>query len=230
VAGLVDAPRVERKEVKPPTSEQVRRLLDTVKGDSFEAALMAGLALGMRRGELLGLRWEDIDFEGRTISVKQALQRSGGKHADGEGRRSKLRFVAPKSFRGVRTIAMPDCVAAALRSHRASQSEQRLAAGKEWQDRGLVFATRKGTPIEPRRLDKEFKRLLMKAGLPSSIRLHDSRHFAASLLLAQGTHPRTVMEILGHSDISLTMNTYSHVVPDVMREAAEKIDALLGGK
>jgi integrase len=123
---------------------------------------------------------------------------------------------------------MPDCVAAALRSHRARQSEQRLAAGKEWQDQGLVFATRKGTPVEPRRLDAEFKRLLRKAGLSNSIRLHDSRHFAASLLLAQGTHPRTVMEILGHSDISLTLNTYSHVVPEVMREAAEKIDGALG--
>ena len=92
------------------------------------------------------------------------------------------------------------------------------------------FRDSKGAPVEPRRLDEQFKRLLAKADLPSSIRLHDSRHFAASLLLAQGTHPRTVMEILGHSDISLTMNTYSHVVPEVMREAAEKIDAVLGGK
>jgi integrase len=99
VAGLVDGPGVERKEVKPPTFEQVRRLLDTVKGDPFEAAFTAGLALGMRRGEILGLRWEEIDFEGRTISVKQALQRSGGKHVDGEGRRSKLHILwLPRAF------------------------------------------------------------------------------------------------------------------------------------
>ena len=92
-----------------------------------------------------------------------------------------------------------------------------------------MFTTRKGTPIEPRRLDTEFKRILKNASLPETIRLHDSRHFAASLLLAQGIHPRTVMEILGHSDISVTMNTYSHVVPELMREAAEKIDAAFGG-
>ncbi len=178
----------------------------------------------MRRGEVLGLRWDDIDFDRRTISVKQAIQRSRGKLVDGKRQRSELHFVAPKSYRGIRTVAMPDCVATALRGHRARQAEERLLAGSRWQDLGLVFTTRKGTPIEPRRLDTEFKRILRNAELPETIRLHDSRHFAASLLLAQGVHPRTVMEILGHSDINQTMNTYSHVVPLLMREAADKID------
>lgn len=110
---------------------------------------------------------------------------------------------------------MPECVAVALRAHRARQAEERLAAGSEWQDSGLVFTTRKGTPIEPRRIDTEFKRILKKAGLPQTIRLHDTRHFAASLLLAQGVHPRTeMMEILGRSGISLTMNICSHIVPE----------------
>src|SRR5271170_49261 len=122
---------------------------------------------------------------------------------------SKLHFVAPKSFRGIRTIAMPDCVAIVLCSHRARQASERLLAGCNWEDSGLVFSTGKGTPIEPRRLDAEFKRVLEKAHLPMTIRLHDSRHFAASLLLTQGVHPRTVMEILGHTDINLTMKTYS---------------------
>jgi integrase len=125
---------------------------------------------------------------------------------------------------------MPERVAAVLRGHRARQAEERLLAGSKWTDLGLVFTARNGTPIEPRRLDTEFKKVLKRANLPETIRLHDSRHFAASLLLSQGVHPRTVMEILGHSDISLTMNTYSHVVPDLMREAADKIDAALGGR
>jgi integrase len=229
VAKLVDAPHAERPEIKPIVSDQVQRFLQALKGERLEAVFTVGLALGMRRGEVLGLRWEDIDFVGRTVSVKQAVQRSGGRFAEGDGQRSKLHFVTPKSFRGIRTLAMPDCVASALQSHRARQAEERLLAGSGWQDFGLVFATRKGTPIEPRRVDTEFKRILKKAQLPETIRLHDSRHFAASLLLAQGVHPRTVMEILGHSDISVTMNTYSHVVPELMRDAADKIDAAFGG-
>ena len=230
VAKLVETPRAERKEVRPPSLEQVQKLLKTMAGERLEALFMVGLALGMRRGEMLGLRWDDINFEERTIRITQALQRSGGKLADGEGNRSKLHFVPPKSFRGIRTIAMPDCVASVLRSHRARQAEDRLRAGAAWQDFGLVFTTQKGTPIEPRRLDSEFKRLLEKAELPNSIRLHDSRHFAASMLLAQGVHARTVMEILGHSEIGLTMNTYSHVVPSLVREAADKIDVVFGGR
>lgn len=229
VAKLVDTPHAERPEIKPIVADQVQRFLQAVKGERIEAVFTVGLALGMRRGEVLGLRWEDIDFVCRTVSVKQAVQRSGGRFAEGDGQRSKLHFVTPKSFRGIRTLAMPDCVASALQSHRARQAEERLLAGSGWQDFGLVFTTRKGTPIEPRRVDTEFKRILKKAQLPETIRLHDSRHFAASLLLAQGVHPRTVMEILGHSDISVTMNTYSHVVPELMRDAADKIDAAFGG-
>jgi integrase len=228
VAKLVDTPHAERPEIKPIVADQVQRFLQAVKGERLEAVFTVGLALGMRRGEVLGLRWEDIDFVGRTVSVKQAVQRSGGRFAEGDGQRSKLHFVTPKSFRGIRTLAMPDCVASALQSHRARQAEERLSVGSGWQDFGLVFTTRKGTPIEPRRVDTEFKRILKKAQLPETIRLHDSRHFAASLLLAQGVHPRTVMEILGHSDISVTMNTYSHVVPELMRDAADKIDAAFG--
>lgn len=215
VAELVDGPKVEQHEIKPPTFDQVQKVLDVLKGDPFEALFTVCLAVGLRRGEVLGLRWEDIDFENEEISIKQALQRSGGKYSDGEDQRSKLHLVPPKSNRGTRTIAMPSCVVSALRGHRARQAEERLQAGSEWCDYGLVFTTKKGTPIEPRRVDAKFKRVLKKAEVPETFRLHDSRHFAASLLLAQGVHPRTVMEILGHSEIGLTMNTYSHIVPDI---------------
>jgi integrase len=228
VADLVDCPRAEKKEIRPPTIEQAQSLLEAVIGVRMEAVFTVGLALGLRRGELLGLRWQDVDFEAGTISVKQALQRNGGKLNDGQ--KSKLRFVAPKTSHGNRTIPMPDCVGAALRSHRARQAAERLAAGPDWQDFGLVFTSRKGTPVEPRRLDHEFKGALKRAGLPDTIRVHDARHFAASLLLAQGVNPRTVMEILGHSDISTTLNIYSHVFPEVMRQAANKIDAVFSGR
>ncbi len=230
VADLVDGPKVEHHEVKPPTLDQVLKIFDVLKGDKFEALFTVCLALGLRRGETLGLRWEDVNFENQEISIKQALQRSGGKYSEGEDQRSKLRLVSPKSNRGIRTIAMPNCVASALRKHRARQAEERLRAGSEWQDYGLVFTTKKGTPIEPRRTDAKFKKVLKDAEVPETYRLHDSRHFASSLLLAQGVHPRTVMEILGHSEIGLTMNTYSHIVPDLMREAAKKIDAVLDGR
>ncbi|MGH7914767.1 MAG: site-specific integrase [Candidatus Binataceae bacterium] len=211
-----------------PTSDEARKFLDAVKGERLEAVFTVGLALGLRRGEVLGPRWSDLDFVARTIRVGQALQRSGGIRIDGQP--SKLRFVEPKSLRSSRTIPMPECVVNALRAHRAMQAQERLLAGSEWQDLGLVFTTGKGTPLEPRGIVTSFKRMLKKAGLSDTIRLHDSRHFTASLLLELGVHPRTVMEILGHSDISLTMNTYSHVVPTLMRQAMDKVDVALGGR
>ena len=230
VADLVDRPKVERREIRPPTQDQVKRLLDALKGHRFEALFTVCLTLGLRRGEVLALRWDDIDLEKRTLSVTQALQRSGGKYCEPGNQGSKLRFVPPKSNRGFRTLAMPDCVVSLLRAHRAKQAQERLLIGSDWQDYGLAFSSIKGTPIEPRRADTEFKHILTTAELPDTIRLHDSRHFAATTLLAQGVHPRTVMEILGHSEIGLTMNTYSHVVPDLMRQAADKIDAAIGGR
>ena len=116
VADLVDGPKVEHHEVKPPTLDQVLKIFDVLKGDKFEALFTVCLALGLRRGETLGLRWKDVNFENQEISIKQALQRSGGKYSEGEDQRSKLRLVSPKSNRGIRTIAMPNCVASALRN------------------------------------------------------------------------------------------------------------------
>ncbi|HEY6418687.1 MAG TPA: site-specific integrase [Candidatus Binataceae bacterium] len=123
---------------------------------------------------------------------------------------------------------MPLIARSALSTHRARQAEERLRVGAEWRDSGLVFTTGIGTPVEPRALNSDFARMLERAGLDHA-RLHDLRHSAASFLLAQGVHPRVVMEILGHSQISLTMNTYSHVLPSGMREAADKMDAVLAG-
>jgi len=218
VAALTDAPKIEREPVATLSLEEARKLLDAASGDRLEGLLSVALAVGLRRGEALGLSWSDVDLDAGVIRVSHSLQRVGG----------RLQLVAPKTSQSRRSIAIPEVVVKALRRHRARQSEDRLAAGSGWQDSGLIFTSRVGTPIEPRNMIRAFKGLLKKAGLPAA-RFHDLRHTAASILLAQGVHPRAVMEILGHSRISLTMDTYSHVMPSVLREAADKMGLALGG-
>ena len=217
VAKLVDAPRWKRPEVKPWEPNEASRFLDAIEGERLEAAYLVALSLGLRRGEVLGLRWADIDLEHKTVTVAQALARVGG----------KLQFIEPKSRQSHRVIPLHDGLVAGLKAHRRRQLEQRLAAGSRWHDTGLVFSTGKGTPLEPRELNEDFDRVVAKAGL-RRVRLHDLRHACASFLLTQGVHPRVVMELLGHSQISLTMNTYSHVIPSAMREAIGRMEALLG--
>ena len=140
--------------------------------------------------------------------------------------KTSVQITELKSARSRRTIALPAVVVAALRAHRVRQLEARLAAGGRWQDRGFVFASSVGTPLEPRNVTRQFKALLTVARLPN-IRLHDLRHSCATLLLAQGVSPRVIMETLGHSQVSLTLNTYSHVLPALQQDAAAKMDAIL---
>jgi integrase len=264
-ATLVDSPRTVAREIQPLTPEQAQMLLKTAKDDPLEALVTVALSCGLRRGEMLGLQWGDVDLDVGTLHVRRALQRFGG---DGAARRpllaeykrlraelrhdsldddargelttkltgvrdalqamkTSLHLVEPKSPRSRRLIALPAVAVKALRAHRVRQLETRLAAGARWQDQGFVFPTSIGTPLEPRRITRAFRALLKRAGLPL-IRLHDLRHTAATLLLAQGVSPRVVMETLGHSQISLTLNTYSHVLPALQREAASKMDAVLG--
>ena len=140
---------------------------------------------------------------------------------------TSLRLAKPKTARSRRTVTLPGVVAGSLRAHRKRQLEERLTAGERWNDSGLVFTTPIGTPIGTHSLHRTFKAMLAEAGLPD-IRYHDLRHTAATLLLAQGVDPRTIMETLGHSQISLTLNTYAHVVPKLQRQAAAKMDEILG--
>jgi integrase len=140
--------------------------------------------------------------------------------------RTTVQLVEPKSLRSRRTIALPPVAVTALRTHRVQQLKVRLAAGAAWHDQGFVFTTSVGTPCDPHNIQKQFKKLLTEADLPAC-RIHDLRHSCASLLLAQGVDPRTIMETLGHSQISLTLNTYVHVSTTLQRDAAAKMDALL---
>ena len=217
-AALVDPPRVERREITPLGPEQAKRLVEQCRGHRLGALFTVAVALGLRHGEALGLRWaEDVDMESGVLHVRQALQR----------RKGGIFFVVPKSKCSRRSVPMPAVVTAALKTHRVRQLEERMVAGRRWVESGLVFTTRRGTPLDSSNVTKAFHELLATAGLPR-IRIHDLRHTAATLLLAQGVSPRDIMEILGHSQISLTMDTYSHVLPALQREAAEQMDAVLG--
>jgi len=226
VAKLVDSPKVRRPEVKPLDPDQARIFLDAAQGERLEALYSVALSLGLREGEALGLRWCDVDLDKRRLSIRQSLQRVGGKRFGEPGR---LQFVEPKTERSRRTLHMPTAIVRALPAHRVRQLQERLLAGSEWKENGLVFTTTIGTPLEPRSAVSDFKRILAKAGLPGSIKFHDLRHSAASLLLAQGVQLRAIMELLGHSTIALTANTYTHLMPSMMEEMADKMDAIIGG-
>ncbi len=217
-AALTDGPKIEREPVKPLDAEEARKLLDTLAGHSLEAFFSVSLAVGLRRGEALGLRWEDIDLDAAILRVNQSLQRVDG----------KLQLLPLKTKSSRRTIPLPEFVVAALRRQRARQAEYRLAAGQEWQGAAdnLVFTSSIGTRLWPRNVDRSFKTALKAAGLART-KLHNLRHTAASFMLAQGVHPKVVQEVLGHSRISTTLDTYSHVTGGLMEEAARKIDALL---
>jgi integrase len=140
--------------------------------------------------------------------------------------KTAVQITEPKSTRSRRTIALPTVVVTALRTQRVRQLEARLVAGGRWQEGGFVFTSAIGSPLDPRNVTRQFKTLLRSAELPN-VRLHDLRHSCATLLLAQGVNPRVVMETLGHSQVSLTLNTYSHVLPSLQHDAAARIDAIL---
>ena len=219
VATLVDAPTARREEVQPLTAAEARKLLEVATELPNGARWSVALALGLRQGEALGLLWDAVDLDAGTLTVRRALQRQAG-----EG----LVLVEPKSRAGRRTIKLPDALRDALRVHRVRQTEQRLAAGNVWEDRGFVFCQPTGRPIDRRRDWQDWKTLLKAAGVRDT-RLHDARHTAATLLLQQGVPARVVMDILGHSQISLTLGTYSHVVPELAQEAAERMGKALWG-
>jgi len=220
VARLAQPPYVPRRQVRPLDSDQARVLLEAIAGDRLEALYLVALGVGLRQGELLGLSWRDVDLESGTLEVRQALQRVEG----------KLILVEPKSVTSQRVVALPAVVLDGLLRHEARQAHERLAT-RRWREdpRALVFTTTVGTPLDGITVTRRFQALLARAGLPRQ-RFHDLRHACASLLLAQGVAPRGVMETLGHSQISLTMNTYSHVVPSLGRAAADRMDELLGGR
>jgi integrase len=221
VATLVDPPKPVRHEPNFLTGEQARRFLAANEGDRLEALYAVAVALGLRQAEILGLRWQDVDFEAGTLAVRRQLQRLNG----------RLQLVDLKTRQSHRTVAVPASVMEKLRAHRARQAAERAALGPYWRGSSdeYVFTSTVGTPLEPRNVVRSFKAVLANAGLPD-MRFHDLRHTCASLLLAQGVSAREIMETLGHSQITMTLNTYTHIAPDARRRVADAMDSALGGE
>lgn len=215
----VDGPHVTRQEITPLDPDQARLLLATVRGDRLEALYAVALALGLRRGEALGVMWADVDLADAKLHVRRALQRTKG----------GLRLLDVKTKKSRRTVSLPLFAIRALQRHRRRQEEEREAVGDRWTETGLVFTSPLGAPLDPQAATRAFARALARAGLPHQ-RFHDLRHACASLLLAQGLDLKVIQEILGHSTITVTANLYAHVLIGLKRQASERMDALLGDK
>ncbi|WP_405959156.1 site-specific integrase [Streptomyces sp. NBC_00868] len=216
VVSLVEPPKVQVREMSPWELGETLDFLAAARKDPLYPAFVLAIALGLRRGELVGLRWENVDLDTREVRVRSQRQRVRGESYEDD----------PKGRRRRQTLPLPGICVAPLRWQRMRQAAMRETAGAKWEETGYVFTTRTGRPIEPRNVYRSFTRVAKDAGL-RVVRLHDARHGTATLLTAAGVPPRVVMEILGHSQIAVTMNVYAHVVQDTQREAVGHMDRLL---
>ncbi len=212
-------PRMGQKEVQAFTPEEVRGFLKAARHDRLGALYVLAVTCGCRQAELLGLRWgEDVDLVAGRLTVRRQVQRS----RDGSGI-----ITGPTKNKKSRTIRLGVVAVEALKAHRERQAEEVASAKGLWRDPDLVFASTIGTPLDPSNVvSRSFKPLLRRAGLPD-IRFHDLRHACATLLLSEGVPVKVVQEVLGHSSVSVTMDVYSHVLPDMQEKAAAAMDGLL---
>ncbi|MFB8438083.1 tyrosine-type recombinase/integrase [Streptomyces niveus] len=223
VARIVETPTVDRTEVRPLEAGEVRLLLRTAQAHWLYAMWLLLVSTGLRRGEVLGLTWSDIDLAAGTLRVRRNVQRI----------RRELLFGTPKTMRSVRTISMPKRCVLALTAHKEQQEQERKVASAKWQPApghpaGVVFTTVTGRVTDPRSLNRMLTVLCRDAKV-RRVRVHDLRHTCASLLLAQGVDARTIMETLGHSTITMTLDTYAHVMGTTLRAAADRMEDMLGG-
>lgn len=212
----VALPAEKGRKVQALTVEQAQQLLQEVQGTMMESFIALALVLGMRHGELLALRWQDLDLAQGTLAIHFTLTQDERYH-----------FVVgdPKTASSGRLILLPQPVCEMLRAHRVRQGEARLKAGPAWQQHDLVFCTGKGGYIWPTNMRQRFYRLLQRAGLPA-MHIHDLRHSASTLLRKMGVDLKVIQEILGHSTLDMTANIYSHVLPSMQQEAVEKMKTL----
>jgi integrase len=205
---------------EPLTADEARQLLSTAQGHRLHALFELALHTGLRKGELLGLRWEDLNLDAGTAAIRRTLQRT---NAGG------LTTLPTKTRASERRIALPAECINSLKTHQERQLEERRAAGTGWAETGLVFTTPTGNPLDPTNLTRRFRRLLRRAGL-RTIRFHDLRHSTATLLLEQGVDLVVIKELLGHAHIGVTAGVYAHVRLRLQRDAIDALGHALGGQ
>ncbi|MGW6733307.1 tyrosine-type recombinase/integrase [Streptomyces sp. NPDC055013] len=210
------APRPRR--FQPLTAVEARQFLHAASNDRLYALYELALRTGLRKGELLGIHWEDLDLDGGTASIHRSLQRT---------RSQGLTVLNTKTLASERRIALPAECISSLKIHQERQQEERQAAGTGWTDNGLVFTTPKGMPLDPANLSRRFRRFRRRAGL-RTIRFHDLRHSTATLLLEQGVDLVVIKELLGHAHIGVTAGVYAHVRLRLQRQAIDSLGNALG--
>ncbi|MFI8714492.1 tyrosine-type recombinase/integrase [Brevibacillus brevis] len=217
VAQMVELPRVQKKETLVLTKEQVQQLVTAANGEELYILILLAVTTGMRYAEIVGLPWKDIDLEKQTIHIRQQLVRTKGEY----------RLTEPKTKSSVRIISLSESLVAPLRRHKAEQAQKKLLMGASYNVDGLVCCRPEdGQPYSSTPVRRKLRRILEKAGLPD-IRIHDLRHTVATLLLEQGVHPKVVSELLGHANIGITLDRYSHVSMTMQKEAVDSLDSVI---
>ncbi len=219
----VSLPRLNRNEMRALSPAEAAGFLQAVAQDKWSAVFVLALFTGMRPSEYLALKWTDVDLEKGTVTVQRSLVETG--------KGCKMHVDETKTASSRRSIPLPTTVVRALVEHKRRQAEERLAAGAKYRNQGFVFATHLGNPVHNFNLiRRHFKKILKSAGLPETIRLYDLRHSCATLMLAQGEHPKVVSGWLGHASTQLTMDVYSRVLPSMRRDASDRLEATLWGE
>jgi integrase len=230
VSKLTERPQGVRREVQPLTANQVSvSLLPMLQDDRLFAVIYLAFATGLRRGELLALRWQDVDLNEGVLQVRQTLARVNVYNEQGGKIKTQLMFQEPKTAHSRRKVPIPEACLVALKRHKAKQAEEKLLLGPAYADHGLMVCQPDGKPVDPRNFLRYFKRVLEQAGLPN-IRIHDARYTFATMMLELGESPKTVQTMLGHSRVSITLDTYSHVSLELEKKAAAKLNAALSGE
>lgn len=221
-AEAVELPRRNRKEMQALSPDEAARFLVATAEDRWHALFVVALFTGMRPSEYLGLKWSDVDLQKGTVTVQRSLVETG--------KGCPMQIDETKTAHSRRSIPLPPSVIRTLITHRSKQNEERLAAGGNYQSQDFVFATHLGGAVHNFNLIRRyFKRALKRAGLNESIRLYDLRHSCATLMLAQGEHPKVVSEWLGHASTTLTLDVYSHVLPSMRRDASDRLEKTIWG-
>lgn len=213
VADFADPPRIQKKEIITLSPDEVKIFLSEAKKEQLYPAFLLAITTGMRRGEILGLRWKDINFDQCTISIQKSLTMVG----------SKPILQEPKTAGSKRKISVPKSTIQYLQKHKRKQEQKRSMNPSKLSNSGFVISTAMGTPVSPRNLLRSFYRILENTDLPK-IRFHDLRHTHATLMLQQGEHPKIISERLGHANTRITLDIYSHVLPNMQEEATKRFE------